>query len=468
MRILGNPDPTPEQLQIVGDNRPGVMVITGAAGSGKTTTALLRVRQLCAYWLSRRERLGRVEPVRVLVLTYNRTLGGYVSELARQQVAGHVGLQLEVSTFGRWAMDTLGGPALCDYDQSRNLLRPHLAGFSRYQQDFLVDEVHYALDRFPPDHLNDYITTPRSGRGASPRFDRAMRQRLFDEVLIPYAAKKSELGVLDWNDIAVNAAHVSSVPPWDVIIVDEAQDFSANQVRTVYSHLANPGSLTFVMDAVQRIYPRFFTWKEVGIAVDPARRHTLKANHRNTREIAAFARPLVAGLPSEDDGNLPNFEACTRSGTKPVVFVGKFSDQISQMINRLLTTVDFASESIVFLHPKGGGWFDYLRTRLRTAGVPFVELSRASVWPTGPEAVALCTLHSAKGLEFDHVLMPGFNAQVTPHGEGDGDGQLDTLRRLTAMGIGRARKSVMLGSKPGEESTVLSLLNPETYELVVL
>jgi superfamily I DNA/RNA helicase len=443
------------------------MLIKGAAGSGKTTTALLRLRQLCTLWLNRRDRLGLADPVRVLVLTFNKTLQGYIAELARQQVAGHTGLHLEVSTFGRWAMDLLGHPKLCDYDMSAGMLRPLLAGLP-YGVDFLTEEVSYILDRFPPDHIDDYLTASRAGRGLAPRVDKPLRRRLIEDVLAPYAAKKAELDVLDWNDVAVAAGSVTDVPPWDVIIIDEAQDFSANQVRTVLNHLAAPGSLTFVMDAVQRVYPRYFSWKEVGVTIDPARIHTLKSNHRNTREIAAFARPLVTGLPPEDDGNLPDFDACTRSGPKPVVFVGKYGQQIDAMLNTLSTTVDFTSESVAFLKPMGGAWFDELKARLRKAGIPFTVLTRSSVWPTGPEAIALSTLHSAKGLEFDHVLLPGLSARVTPHGTEPGDGQLDAHRRLIAMGVGRARKSVMLGYKPGEESTIVSLLDPSTYEQVTL
>ena len=103
---------------------------------------------------------------------------------------------------------------------------------------------------------------------------------------------------------------------------------------------------------------------------------------------------------------------------------------------------------------------------LSRRSIPYCELTQRREWPNGPEQVALSTIHSAKGLEFDHVLMPGLSQIVTPHGDEDGDGTLDSLRRLVAMGIGRARRTVMLGYKRGEESTLIGLLDPATYDLV--
>lgn len=63
-------------------------------------------------------------------------------------------------------------------------------------------------------------------------------------------------------------------------------------------------------------------------------------------------------------------------------------------------------------------------------------------------------------------MLPGLSQQVTPHGPDDGDADLDRLRRMLAMAIGRARKSVMVGYKPGEESSLIGLLDSSTYELV--
>ena len=75
-------------------------------------------------------------------------------------------------------------------------------------------------------------------------------------------------------------------------------------------------------------------------------------------------------------------------------------------------------------------------------------------------------MHSAKGLEFDHVLLPGLSQRVTPHGADEGDADLERLRRMLAMAVGRARTSVMVGYKPGEESSLIGLLDPSTYELI--
>ena len=91
------------------DAGPGFRLIRGAAGSGKTTAALLRLRQLCGSRLERRARQGTTEPVRVLVLTFNRTLRGYINQLATEHLQATEELELTVETFGRWARGLVGG-----------------------------------------------------------------------------------------------------------------------------------------------------------------------------------------------------------------------------------------------------------------------------------------------------------------------------------------------------------------------
>lgn len=463
VRILKNVQPTPEQLAIITSSAPGFRVIRGAAGSGKTTTALLRLKALCNSRLDRRNRLGVQDPVDVLVLTYNKTLRGYIYELARSQVRADPGLNLTVTTFAKWAVGMVG-ETVDDVDGVLNKLITPACSSSR-SASFLLDEVDYALGRFERAQLDSYLDCERTGRGIAPRMERSTRSQLLHDVMRPYNAYKDQYGLMDWNDLALRCAEVKPSAGYDVVIVDEAQDFSANQVRAVLAHLAPDHSTTFVLDAMQRIYPRSFQWKEVGIPQTQATFDRLKKNHRNTAEIAAFARPLVEGLPLDDDGSTPDFSACTASGRKPIVVSGRFSRQMNFMLNYIENEVDLNTESVAFLHPLG--WFRDVRAGLDSRGIPYCEITRQSAWPQGPEQVALSTIHSAKGLEFDHVIIPGLNQETTPHGSDDDDAGLDNLRRLLAMGIGRARKSVVIGYKPNEASSLIALLDPATFEAEV-
>lgn len=467
MRTLEAVTPTPEQLKILSRTRPGVELIRGAAGSGKTTTAILRLKALIGFFLNRRRRKGIREPLNVLALTYNRTLRGYIEALTQQQASNFQGVTLQVETFGRWSKRALGDPRLVNQKQADAKILA-LGTALGLQNRFLLSEVDYVLGRFLPADLPSYVNVRRLGRGTSPRMEKQQRVGLLHSVIEPYQRWKRQSGVMDWNDLAVRLTSQKLDHPLDVAIADEAQDLSANQVRAIKNQLASTHSLTLILDSAQRIYPRGFTWQEAGIRLRPESVSRLERNYRNTVEVARLAASLIKGVPIDDDGTMPNFEACKRHGPVPLVLRGKFGRQVDYVIGYLRKSVDLKKESVAFLHPQGGGWFDETRRRLSKASLPFVEISRKSDWPTGCENIALSTLHSAKGLEFDHVVIIGLNAEVTEHGKGEDDDGLQTLRRLLAMGIGRARTSVIIGYKPSEASELTTYMDPETYKAVDL
>jgi len=64
------------------------------------------------------------------------------------------------------------------------------------------------------------------------------------------------------------------------------------------------------------------------------------------------------------------------------------------------------------------------------------------------------------------VFLLGLNEELTPHGAEAGDVQLETLRRLLAMAIGRARESVVLCCKKEDASSLIAYLDTKTYEVV--
>ena len=465
MRVLQNITPTPEQIVILGDDRPGYRLIRGAAGSGKTSVALMRLRQLCASRARRNSRLGIHEPVQVLVLTFNQTLRGYVKHLAIQQITSDT-INLSVETFSRWAV------SLCESGQNialnhRQLIRNSLEKYGITEDlEYFTDEVEYILGRFPKDNRILYLQATRDGRGRSPQVPQTIRSRLLDHVIPDYERTKKTSHLTDWNDVALFAADKPSAG-YDIVVVDEAQDLSANQIRAIKAHLRPNHATTFIMDSVQRIYPQAFRWREIEIEIRPQMVYTLGQNHRNTAAIARFAAAIVRGMPEEENGVIPNPDSCPEEGQKPKVIAGYYRNQMVYMFKLIHLCLE-TNETVAILKIRGGNWFKYVRERLDEQHIDYSEITRVSDWPTGPEQVALSTIHSAKGLEFDHVLLPGLNQKVTPHGSEEGDGTMESLRRLLAVGIGRARKTVTVGYKPGEESRLIEFFDSETYDFVEL
>jgi DNA helicase IV len=460
MKVLRRHRPTPEQTGIINRIRSGVTIIRGAAGSGKTSTALFSLRASAAATINQLTATGDL-PARVLVLTYNNSLRGYVASVAHEELAEYGDkLELTVETFDKWARNWT---MILQVQQGR--LDGHLTALAiPFPRDtsFVIDEVSYVLGRFLPGDLAQYVGVARTGRGASPQMPAAIRERLLAEVIEPYLAYKSTHGLSDFNDRATGMISATA-PAYDVVVVDEAQDLSANQIRAIMAHCAEDGIVTFVTDTTQRIYPRGTTWAECGI-VNP-RTASLHNNYRNTKQISALAAALAAGLPVDADGTRPDPATCTTNGPLPKIIKGRFSEQTAYAI-AALANIDLESESVGFLHLKGGQWLDYLRSELTKAGYGFCELQGVPDWPEGGSNIGLSTLHSAKGLEFDHVFILGITKDHAAHGDEDEDEQLIKAKKLLAMAVGRARLTVALGIKPGDEVDFIEAVDHALYEVV--
>ncbi|SOE08946.1 Part of AAA domain-containing protein [Streptomyces sp. 2323.1] len=461
MKVLRPAQPTSEQLTVINNYKPGVFVVRGAAGSGKTTTALYRLKFTVGFW-QRRRRDGFIDgPVRVLVLTYNRTLRGYIETLTEEQITGN-DVQLTISTFAKWATDRVNYERILQ-EHERNRKLDALTASLPLPDDFVHGEVDYVLGRFMPDHLSEYIECERQGRGRSPRMPAPLRRRLLEEVIIPFQEWKKEQQAWDWSDLANAMAAKRADDPYHVVVVDEAQDFSANQVRAVLNHVTDEHTLTFVLDAAQRIYPQRFTWAEAGLSVGPHNSKLLSKNFRNTRQIAAFAAPLLTDVEKTDDAAIPDLSSCQEEGDKPLLVQGTFTQQMDHVVQFLNDLGSDNDESVAILHAKG--WFSEVKKRLNAAGLAYVELTRNAEWPTGPVNVALSTMHSAKGLEFDHVIIVGLNSEVMPHATEPGDSERDAHLRLLAMSAGRARQTLTITYKPSDASDLIACMDPDTYEV---
>jgi len=467
VKVLRDITPTAEQLTII-RNDPQLCIIRGCLGCGKTSTAIFRLQFLISKWERRRRTQNSEEPIRVLVLTFNKTLRGYIKELVQGKVRTSGRVEVTLSTLAKWSQDAAGLLGRIDGER-KTFVRMMSSGKFPQGFRFLLEELEYVSGRFPEDQLVDYIDCERAGRGLSPKCDKHFRHAFLNDIVYPYQKDKRRRNVYDWNDCCLALIKKPPTTKFDIIVCDEVQDFSANEMRAILAAAHQDTNLTFVLDGAQRIYPKSFMWKEVELKPTAQNFHRLKQNFRNTREIATFIAPIFKKIDiGGDEGTLPNPTDCTEKGPQPIVLEGKYSKQLTWVKAHFLPKVDLANESVAFLKPLGGNWFADIRKMLAQDKIDFVELTRQSEWPQSDANVALCTMHSAKGLEFDHVIILGLNSEVTPHGVDEGDATYEVLARLFAMACGRARQSVVVGYKAEDASSLIELLDPKTFNKINL
>jgi len=463
MKSLASVSPSPEQLLIVRRMRAGVEIIRGAAGSGKTTSALLKLKLLVMWFQAHRRRDDNPAPVRALVLTFNKTLRGYINDLVLNNIP-EGNAEVTVETFGRWAVRTLGRQQICEESSLLSFARGAAQDIG-LSPEFLAGEAEYAIGRFPPEAIANYLSSRRDGRGTVPRVERSTRQLIIERIILPYQSWKASNNFVDWNDIAIQMAH-QSFYQYDVIIVDEAQDFSANQLRAILAQRHESSTVSFILDTAQRIYSRGFTWSEVGLNIRPENTYRLSTNYRNTPEIARLAANLIQHITLDEDGTAPVPSEAVGNPI-PVMLVGEYSRQVEWCINYIKNSVNLETETVGFLSP--AGWFAYLKIRLVQERLDFIVITKKSEWEVTDTNVALSTLHSAKGLDFDHCIMIGLSGENLPDGNfPEGDERFDHAARLLSMAIGRARRQVILGYKGGEEPAILHTIDPACYERKIL
>lgn len=467
MRIQLPVIPNPEQLPVLLTDTFALTTVRGAAGSGKTTSAAHRARKVIAGVAAQRRLDHDDSPIRALVLTFNRTLRGYIEQFIHaDSAAGAHPIELTVDTFAKWAVSLVGYQPIIERRERADAISrlwSDAAPASRMSGTFVAGEVDYILGRFGRHNLEEYIGASREGRG-NPALREPQRRQILDGVVARYLELLDARSLVDWNDLPQFVLDCGREERYDIVVADEVQDFTVQQIRAIVSKMKPRRSITFVIDTGQKIYPHVIYWNETGLDDEPVV-HRLSNNYRNTAQIAQFVQPLLTGMRLDDDGTLPDYRNCRNReiGRTPELITGGFALQMAFTADQIRNRMDLESETVGILtmwgDPRGT-----IAEALRSRDIPFVPLQAERDWPEGPENVGWSTLHSAKGLEFDHVFILGFDREfLDSYGADPDDSDYLRQRRLLAMAITRARKSVVIGYRPERRSDIIDLLDANTY-----
>jgi superfamily I DNA/RNA helicase len=404
----------PTQRQLVEATLTGPFRIGGSAGTGKTIVALHRAVQL----------LRRYPEHRVLLTTFSETLAERLREQVRKLLTTTPSLRerLEVQPLAAMASRLYGLEHGAPKIAAREQILPWLEeaaqkhGATRFSSHFLWSEWLYVVDGWQLTDWESYRVVPRIGRKT--RLAEAPRRLLWD-VFAEILERLRAFGMMTEAQIYAALArdmHNRARPPYEHIVVDEAQDISIPQLRFLAAiGLREAEGLFFAGDLGQRIFQPAFSWKAVGVDIR-GRSRVLKVNYRTSHEIRRRADGLLAPEVSDVDGNIDS-----RLGTTSV-FNGPEPEMCAEVDQRAetATAVRWLRECLdsgidagqIGVFVRSEAEFPRAEGALQAAGIEYVTLDRQPGY-RGTKA-ALATMHLAKGLEFRAVAVMCCDDDVIP------------------------------------------------------
>jgi len=450
------------------------LVIQGVAGSGKSTVLMARANK----YLTKEYVPGRSN--QVIIFTYNNTLASYIQELFEidESKKSYVRIVTLDSFLSEVYKYTPGShrkrpidarfrkkymqQALDNHKSNYGEHRLHSAGV-----DFWIEECQWMRDMniAAPD-FEFYRTLPRKGRGGKVKIFDADRKVAF-QIYMAYKEELDKKYLCEFDDWYLFLSHrLSSIPDrykYDHVLIDEAQDQSLTKMLVVAALCRKDATIS--MDMNQRIYKQNWTMKQLGL---PSITKTLKYGFRCSPENQELAADLLSHNPDADIEMAP---AMCEHGPLPII--KKVANEYDTKRALVETLRDWAQQdpsatvgvlgATNKLSEKYGAW-------LTDAGLCYELIKPSERFSVEKSGIKLSTLHSAKGLEFTHVIIPDFNEDVLPWLPKTDDAEIinDYLaqgRNLAYVGMTRAKKQLLILCEQ-RASRFVKEMNPKLYQAI--
>jgi len=389
---------TPEQQAIV-DHPLDPLRVSAGAGTGKTTTIVLRLAALIDQG---------VEPEQALGITFTNKAAEELADRLREQLPdlASEGREVEVTTYHGFAYGLLQEfGALVGMERGADVIGP---GFQRQLiEEELVHGTYHALDLTAPSNraddsaaltrqLGDNLISTEDLVAAAPKPpDEVWEQRLeLASIADAYAAAKRRVGVVDYADLVSLANRLVTEHPelamrirsrYQAVLLDEYQDTDPAQRLLMMQIFGDGFPVTAVGDADQTIYewrgaslqnfegfPTHFTTKD-GTAATTL---PLTRNRRSDRVILDLANRIRTEIHGEGgfDRLIPVDGA--GAGAIEAAWLRTEADEANWIANRVLLAGEagtpWSQIAVLFRKNKHIG---PVRDALLDAGVPVQVVS---------------------------------------------------------------------------------------------
>lgn len=473
---------TPEQREAVNSHARRLMV-RATAGSGKTHVLTLRIQ--------RRILQGEVTPDQVLAMTFTRKAG---DELRKRLF--HAGIRdVRAGTFHRAAMTIV-----TRYREVHNLrpftLEAHrarlvtsLAGqlntdggmnIADWQLPKIEQELGWALSQGFTGVT--YSKNAKKLKRVSP-----LPVPVFAEFIDRYIGMCQARHVLDFDLLLREAITLLQTDKavrdgfrhtTTALFVDETQDMNPLQFSLLREMAGSDPDLFSVGDPNQSIYgfnganPQLMTevletWPDTQVL-------DLTRNHRSTASIIAAASTLLeAGAkgiePAREDGEVPVIRGYNTDAEEANAVA-------TWLTNHHSPTSPWRTMAVL---ARTNRELERIAATLEFAGIPFErrgaehspasdligprEANRRIVDTDHPDAVALSTIHRAKGLEFQHVACIGWAEGILPNYNAQTDDEIAEEQRLAYVALSRAEHSLFVSYSKAQDDPKFPNRQPSRF-----
>lgn len=455
------------------------LIVQGVAGSGKSLVILKRAIAISEAMKNAKK------PFRILILTYNKSLARYSREVLYANGKGAV---VEVFNIDKIIKDCYDACPLPNWEkkigpyQTKKELEvlddviktfpiPREEALQRIisepRREWLRAELAW-MKQHAFTEENAYVECQRSGRGL-PRVERKERPFIFS-IYQRYYDTLLERGVLTYDMMAAHVYETRKSWPkkwlYDVVMVDEAQDLALTTLK-IAATMAKT-SLTLAADFAQKIYANSFDWKEMGIAFDRKSRFKLKGTYRNTKEIVEFSMGLLRhNTELKDQEGITSPTVPDKSGDLPkILYATGREDHDANFMEIVTTWMNWYPQSTLGILCRKYDQMKYYKEMFDSAEIDYEEVTRHEGEGTAKiltPGIKFSTYHSAKGLEFDAVILPEVDEAFFPGDDPDVnpaeyEALMNEARRLLYVGVTRARKNLFIFATNGENASPSPLL----------
>lgn len=412
----------------------GPFLISGPAGSGKTTLAFHRI----AYLLQSPDTSGAFSQEHVIAFVQDEKTRKYFGQLLPELGIHHV----VVTTFASWAFERLG-LRNTHYIQRANGVDEHLDAYEARKLKALRLSLQAPIYRRGPFHPFDVLRKVYQAHFIDTDCDLLDAQREANEfdridLTILLTFEQREHGFIYREEYFEQKKNFEvirrtrEVPlVYNLMVVDEVQNYLPEQIRLLRACVSSETrGMLYVGDLAQQIFlGTMQDWLDAGETLSSDRRVVLEKVYRSTKQILGYIRSVGFDIAVPEE---------LRSGE--IVGEMTFADPREEMA--------FVSQEI-----------EKLPSDIHIGVLSFDEKAISPYREEFAHAqhVHSMTIHQSQGVEFDAVFLIGINRDLfRVSGDDELSGERSRIHRdLVYVALTRAMDKLVVTGKDTLRSIIV-------------